>query len=268
MFDTRQYIIQYIRKPAGHMMASLHIDFEWWRDPAGYRMAETETGPNVIYHSPRHRPLRDLPVLPGQWGLAYHPIGIRVLHGLDHDHLTPLHVYREGGTLSPYRPLDLFGSLYAEFSKIRSADDVLYFIERFGPLTIDGLDNSKGELVDGVLAHSDAMRDLFSVLSRDRARRAKLIADLRMSPFADLDITLELDPASEDLKLRLCPTSLLDAVWLQAAQELSSGAAVRKCLRCDDWFETGPRTARRADAKFCSDEHRIAFNSLKRTKES
>jgi hypothetical protein len=248
------------------MMASLHIDFEWWRDPAGYRMAEKETGPNVVYHAPQNRPLRDLPALPGQWGLAYHPFGIRVLRGLNQPN--PLHVYREGGTLSLYRPLDLLSSIYAEFSKVRSADDVLYFIERFGPLTRDGLDISKGELVDGVLAHSDAMRDLFIVLSGDRARRAKLIADLRTSPFAELDITLELDPASEDLKLRLCPTSLLDAIWLQAAQELSSGAAVRQCQHCGDWFETGPQTGRRSDAKFCSDEHRIVFNSLKRTKEN
>jgi hypothetical protein len=248
------------------VMAPLHVDFEWWRDPAGYRMSEAKANPNVIYHPPKHRPLHDLPVVPGQWGLAYHPFGIRVLHGLNHDHLSLLHVYREGGKLVPYRPLDVFASLYAEFARIRTADDVLYFVERYGPLTRDGLDTSKGELVDGVLAHADAMRDLFVFLSGNRAGRAKLIADLQMSPFAELEVTLELDPASEDLKLRLCPTSLLDAIWLQAAQELSSGAAVQQCRHCGDWFETGPRTGRRADAKFCSDAHRIAFNSLKRTK--
>ena len=121
-------------------MALLHVDFGWWRDQAGYRMSETETDPDVTYHPPKHRPLHDLRVKPGQWGLAYHPFGIRVLHGLDHNHLTPLHVHRKGGRLSPYRPLDHFGSLYAEFAKLRSADDVLYFVERYGPLTKDGLD--------------------------------------------------------------------------------------------------------------------------------
>jgi hypothetical protein len=249
-------------------MALLHIDFEWWRDPAGYRMSETETDPDVIYHPPNRSPLHDLPVLPGQWGLAYHPFGIRVLSSADRDRVNPLLVCRKGGELSPYRPLDHFGSLYAKFAKLRSADDVLYFVEGYGPLTKDGLDTSKGELVDGVLAHADAMRDLFIFLSGDRARRAKVISDLQVSPFAELEVTLELDPATEDLKLRLCPTSLLDSIWLQAAQELSSGAAVRQCRHCGDWFETGPRTGRRADAKFCSDEHRIAFNSLKRSKES
>jgi hypothetical protein len=256
-------IIQHIRI-TGHMrMARLHVDFEWWRDPNGYRMSEAKTDPNVIYHPPKHRRLPDLPMLPGQYGLAYHPFGIRVLHGLNGRN--PLHVYRKGRKLAPYRPLDLFDWLYAEFAKIHAADDVLHFVERYGPLTKDGLDTNTGELVEGVLAHADAMRDLFGFLSGDRAHRAKVIAGLQMWPFAELEVTLELDAASEDLKLRLCPTSLLDAIWLQAAQELSSGAAVRQCRHCGDWFETGPRTGRRADAKFCSDVHRIAFNSLKRS---
>jgi len=33
------------------------------------------------------------------------------------------------------------------------------------------------------------------------------------------------------------------------------------------FFEAGRGTGRRLDAKFCSDEHRIAFNSLKRSRE-
>ena len=245
-------------------MAKLRIDFDWWRDPAGYRMSETKTDPNLIYHPPKHRKLPDLPVLRGQWGLAYHPWGIRVLRGLARNQLYPLHVHRKGGELGPYRPLDFFGSLYAEFAKVRAADDVLYFVERFGPLTRDGLDTRKGELVDGVLVHADAMRDLFLFLSGDRAHRAKIITDLQASPFAELEVTLELDAATEDVKLRLRPTSLLDAIWLQLAQELSSGAAIRQCRHCGDWFETGVRTGRRADAKFCSNAHRIAFNSRKR----
>ena len=77
-------------------MAKLRIDFDWWRDPAGYRMSETKTDPNLIYHPPKHRKLPDLPVLRGQWGLAYHPWGIRVLRGLARNQLYPLHVHRKG----------------------------------------------------------------------------------------------------------------------------------------------------------------------------
>jgi hypothetical protein len=51
---------------------------------------------------------------------------------------------------------------------------VLFFIERFGPLTRDGLEADKGELVDGVLMHADAMRELFIFSTGDRARRAHI----------------------------------------------------------------------------------------------
>jgi hypothetical protein len=243
-------------------MATLHIDFEWWRDPAGYQTEPVAMGTHVAYQAPKHRRLPDLPMLPEQWGLAYTPLGIRVLHG---GNANPLHVRRRGDVLAPYHPLDVFGSLFEIFARIRTEDDVLHFVEKFGPLTRDGLDAQKGELVDGVLAHADTMRDLFFFSTGDRAHRAKLIAQLQVNPFAELEVTLDLDSGSEDLKLRLRPTSLLDAVWLQAVQHLSSGATLRQCQHCAQWFEVGPGTSRRLDAKFCSDQHRISFNSLKRT---
>jgi len=142
---------------------------------------------------------------------------------------------------------------------------VLHFVERYGPLTKDGLDADKGELVEGVLAHADTMRDLFSFSTGDRARRAAVVASLQVNPFAEMEVTLELDAGSDDLKLRLSPTSLLDALWLQAAQHLSKGATLRQCQHCGQWFEVGPGTARRLDAKFCTDQHRVSFNSSKRT---
>jgi hypothetical protein len=177
----------------------------------------------------------------------------------------PLHVFRSGGQLEPYRPLDVFGSLFAIFAGLRAADDVLHFVERFGPLTRDGLDADKGELVEGVLAHADNMRDLFIFSTGDRASRAEIIATAQINPIAEMEVTLGLDAGTRDLKLRLQPTSLLDALWLQAAQHLSGGATVRQCQQCAEWFEVGPGTGRRLDAKFCSDQHRISFNSLKRT---
>jgi hypothetical protein len=169
-----------------------------------------------------------------------------------------------GGDLAPYRPLDDYASLFNVFAKVHTESDVLDFIVKFGPLTTDGFDAHKGELVDGVLAHADTMRDLLFFSTGNRAHRAKLIAELQVNPFAELEVTFGLDAGREDLRLRLCPTSLLDAVWLQAAQHLSSGATLRQCQHCGQWFEVGPGTGRRLDAKFCSDQHRISFNSLKR----
>jgi hypothetical protein len=241
-------------------MATIDIDFEWWRDPAGYRTEPAEITEHIAYHAPKRPP--DLPALLGQWGLAYTPLGIRVLTG---GRAKPLYVRRRGGNLESYRPLGAFGSLFEIFAGLRTEDDVACFVERFGPLTTDGLDAEEGELIDGVLAHADTMRDLFLFSTGDRTHRAKLLSDLQDLPFAELKVTIGLDAGSKNPKLRLCPASLLDALWLQAAQHLSSGASLRQCRHCSQWFEVGPGTARRVDAKFCSDQHRISFNSFKRT---
>jgi hypothetical protein len=60
---------------------------------------------------------------------------------------------------------------------------------------------------------------------------------------------------------------LLDGMWIQVAQKITSGVSIGACTHCGLWFAQGGRKGRRRDSKFCSDEHRIAFNSLKRTKE-
>ncbi len=61
---------------------------------------------------------------------------------------------------------------------------------------------------------------------------------------------------------------LLAALWVQVGQSIGSGAIIRRCQQCGELFEVGLGTGRRQDAKFCSDKHRIAFNSLKRSKET
>ncbi|HET8920663.1 MAG TPA: hypothetical protein VFN27_13400, partial [Xanthobacteraceae bacterium] len=58
---------------------------------------------------------------------------------------------------------------------------------------------------------------------------------------------------------------LLDAIWLQLAEALSGDAQIRRCLQCGAWFAAGANFGRRRETKFCSDEHRILYNSLKRT---
>jgi hypothetical protein len=47
----------------------------------------------------------------------------------------------------------------------------------------------------------------------------------------------------------------------------ASGLAKHECLKCGETFLSGAGTGRRLDAKFCSDAHRIAYNSFKRTEQ-
>jgi len=95
---------------------------------------------HVMYQAPKHRPVPDLPLLPCQWGLAFHPLGIRVLLRTDAGTLKSLYVRRRGGELALYRPLEVFDALFAVFANLRTPGDVLFFTERFGPLTRDGED--------------------------------------------------------------------------------------------------------------------------------
>jgi hypothetical protein len=80
-----------------------------------------------------------------------------------------------------------------------------------------------------------------------------------------LRASLAPDPVSGALQLKLQPPSLLDALWLQFGQAITSNAELRSCGQCGKWFEAGPGSGRRKDAKFCSDTCRIEFNSHKRS---
>jgi hypothetical protein len=82
-----------------------------------------------------------------------------------------------------------------------------------------------------------------------------------------MDVRLTLDPDAKTPRLRVTPRCLLDALWVQLGQALSGGGAFRQCQHCGQLFEAGGATGLRADAKFCSKEHKIAFHSLKRSRE-
>jgi hypothetical protein len=109
-----------------------------------------------------------------------------------------------------------------------------------------------GDLLDEVTEQANLMKKQLS------ARRVPQI------PVTAIEAVLISDAGTVRLKLR--PARLIDAIWLQMAQSVSSGRAARECQRCGNWFEVGPGTGRRLDAKFCCDEHRIEFHSRARSK--
>jgi hypothetical protein len=221
-------------------MVNFAIDFEWWRDAKGYCLVDA---------MPPKEPRPEGLILVGYSG-------------------EPQRVVRLGGALLPYRPLAEFGDvLFVEFA--RSAHDphgVLDFIERFGPLTEAGLDAGQGEDVSRLIEHAEAMHSWL-----DACRNGNMAALPRMiGPegirLSRIDTVLTVDPITRAPRIRLTTESLLAALWLQLGQALSEGAVVQQCRHCGTLFEAGPGTRRRVDAKFCSEEHRIAFNSLKRSK--
>src|SRR5262249_8260597 len=203
-------------------MPELTFNFTWYKDPKGYRL---------IPASPLSRRF-------GQSILDVAAADFR-----------PARIVRNGGALQPYRPLDI-PSLFRRFIDMsRSDEDVLKFVEKFGPLTHDGL-RRNGDIVPAVIEQAETM---------SQALRGRIIA----MPLNKLNVSIVTDHNS-GMRLKMHPACLLDALWLQLAQA-KSVTNFRECLQCGRSFMAGG-AGRRADAKFCSDKCRIEFNSLKRSR--
>jgi hypothetical protein len=104
-----------------------------------------------------------------------------------------------------------------------------------------------------LLDEAAAMQKCF----KSRGRHSGLMADLTASLSIDKKGTVAVE---------ITPVRLLDALWLQLGQALSDTSEWRQCEHCCSWFPVGGNSGKRADARFCSDEHRVKFNSLERSR--
>jgi hypothetical protein len=176
---------------------------------------------------------------------------------------------RKGGKLQAYRPLEDFPTLFRVFvDKCRSERGVVDFISKFGPLN-----TNPGDLITtrvlGLPGFMAAGGDSIREVIRQAKWMAKLIrdhkSDIPQIPLTSLEAFL-LTGSGGEIRLKLSPSRLIDAIWLQVAQSITSGRDLQECLHCGELFEVGPGSGRRLDAKFCKNEHRIAFNNRRRGK--
>lgn len=179
---------------------------------------------------------------------------------------TPGRLVPLGDKAGPYRPLEQFETLYAIFARVTNARELVDFANKFGPLTDDGYGH--GDNVERILEDAGNMRRLLTALSKDsdHARTLRKAGIARFSLGNPVDVAVVPDEDTGRIKLSFQPRSLLDGLWLQMASAISSGAAVRSCRLCGEWFEAGPGTDRRADAQFCSAEHKADYFSLQRSR--
>jgi hypothetical protein len=216
-------------------MPTSQIDFTLTRDKRGYRIVPKEALP---------------PRRPGQSNSD------RILAA---EYNVADRIIWNGGPLVPYKPLRKVPDLFKIFAKIpRNADGVLSFVNIYGHFTNAGL--GCGDMVPTVLEEADRMSKCLDRLS---SPRPSLGQDIPLTKLLGFVVA---DRASGGIALKLVPATLRDALWLQLAEALADGTKMRKCRYCDEWFRAGAGTDRRADAEFCSDEHRKRFNSLKRSK--
>jgi hypothetical protein len=231
-------------------VAELLIDFEWQRDLEGYRLVDAEperTGEPFIH-----------PLHP-EWGLQKPML-------LSGSPAKPQRVVGLSGRCLKIRPLEGpgGGSLFATFTNAAASPaGVLDFINRHGPLTTTAVQTG-AEPVPGVIEHAQAMRG-FIEAAGGRVRMADILGAEEM-PLSGMNAAVVRDKYTKVPRLRFSPRNLLDALWMQLAYTLSSGVCARECRQCGVIFTAGPGTSRRGDAEFCSPEHQISFNSLKRSK--
>jgi len=157
--------------------------------------------------------------------------------------------------------------LRGELALSTTPEGVLDFVQRYGPLTWDGWDATKGELVRRVIPHAQRMSQILESRAGNWKRPGFPEDHRETGPPISLDAWVLWDRTAKEFKWSLRPKTLLDGLWLQLGQWLTLGIQIRACQQCGQWFEAGRGTGCRAHAKFCSDEHKILFHSLERSRE-
>jgi hypothetical protein len=164
----------------------------------------------------------------------------------------------------PLKPLAKTRDLFLIFARTaNTAEGLLSFIQTYGPLTYLG--NSQGELIDDLIIHAGGMRGLIDSIS-SHAKRPALEGDYDVAPGSTFNAVVVWDLIAKNYRWELRPSTLLDGLYLQLGEAITRGAQIGKCAHCGDWFEAGQGTGRRAGAKFCSDDHKIAYHSLRRSR--
>ncbi len=164
--------------------------------------------------------------------------------------IEPARIVRNGGALQSYEPFKIPNLLKRFIDAAGSEEGLLTFVEKFGPLTHEGL-RGKGDVVPAMIEHAEMMMQTY---------RGKMVG----IPLNKLNVWVLADHKG-GMRVRVSPACLLDALWLELARS-KSVMAFHECLQCERSFMVGKGTERRADAKFCSDECRIKYNSLQRSR--
>ena len=166
---------------------------------------------------------------------------------------TPLREWNEarivglGGGKRTLRLSSNYPLLYLEFTNVGTPEELLDFITNYGPL-----------------AEKNEVPQLLDIAKRMKG----WLRERRLPPWpvVDLKASFSTDKAQRTVTIKHRPARLLDALWLQLGEALSGGAQFRECEHCGDWFPVGGKSGRRLVARFCSDKHRIEFNSLERSR--
>ena len=236
-------------------MATVSIDLEWFRCPKGYRIVRATEIARASGEDPESYP--------------------------DEDWIVPYTSERVS-----YRPFDKNDMICVAFSRLRTPESLLEFINLYGPITRSS--PQWGDSVPTCLRWSRRFYDLLSCKEKGPKKLASVFnsqireshargnkRDIGVPLPADYDFgvlnqwigqaELVADPL-RGVHLRITTEVLIGGLWWQLGQKLSGGTIIRVCRHCSAPFETGPGTGRHMDATFCCNEHKVRYFSLARSK--
>jgi hypothetical protein len=193
-----------------------------------------------------------------------------------------------GGERILIRPMET-ADLYRVFAHLDSTEQLLEFVEKFGLLGPEGAryrgyrtrrdptDGSEsrerydyeGMPVGECLKQAALFRDALHLKAKGPEQLAAFLKTIRgsipiLGPTSNLGFLQLIPDKMLGARFQIMPINLMQALWFQLGKVLVSDIKLSTCLHCGQLFEAGLRTGRRADAKFCSDEHRTLYHSLNR----
>jgi hypothetical protein len=212
---------------------------------------------------------------------AFDVLGFHVTDGVSLNDSTLFHesgrVIRNGGLLQQYEPAKIPG-LLDRFLDVRTPADILRFLQFYGPLTREGFSveggdsfpdvdgglsfySHEGEALDIGIDRAGWFRDLLSAKPRP-AKVARILEQFKLEPY-----TVQIIPDQKSgMRMKFRPDDLLGFLTLSVLHRMRGSNLYSACLECGEFFAKGIKTGRRSDAQFCSDQHRVNFNSSKRSR--
>lgn len=185
---------------------------------------------------------------------------------------------RKGGPLREYWPLDEHPGLFRRFANLPedlSPEDLspepkalLEFANEFGLLGTWAI--STGQMPDSedLIGWRDDIRSFRAMVGAiDDGRVREACEAFRGNTGPRMTVRIEHAPfGGRYPSLHVAPLTLVGALWLQVAGQLTQGLKFRKCKhkQCPTHFPVGARTRFRKTKVFCSDRCRVAWNRQKK----
>jgi hypothetical protein len=180
----------------------------------------------------------------------------------------------EGASIVRRRPLEKNPSLYAVFAQIDGSEEsCLNFAQRYGLLHVNLITPGPFypynlERLDMWRAMIERVKDIISrcELSRDNPAEAYRQFEKKDMEVGNLEIYLSMKSPISPITLDFRPTSLINAIELQAVHSILIGRNSIQCIECSTWFEVGGG-ARRSLSKFCSPRCKDTYHNRLKAKD-